>query len=1177
VYAVALALLALAQPAPAPALSAAEPIVGTVEDASGKPIPSADVWLSSGLSPGDEGPLVGRALWIADGRASVPKNPPVLARVHSDERGRFRFELPAEVMRSQEPLPLALWAFRAGGQVASRRLRWAIPPPADPVKLVLSPAAAANFRVVAPDATPAAGAVLFVTALDRVAVPEDLAARFAARTDSDGRAELTAFAPGAIRRIRVESPMFGTQIVHVATSNSAGPTTITLERAGRISGRVVTDDAKPASGLRLRARTFPDGFDSGGTVGSAEVATDGSGRFEIPAIAAGRLDLALDFESRPDLPYRGLAPKNLVIEAGLAASVEIALKRVVRIEGLVRERGTGLPIAGVSPEIPDPASRQGDRRKVVTDASGHFAGYMEGQQPFAFLYRTPKPFFIPADAPENFNLLPAGATSFTLPPIELVRGVQLRGTVVDETGKPVAEALVRASWNAKDSVPQWVSSATDGKGSFLLEGLDPLADLSLTAEADGLATAAPQSARVGAAKPPRLVVSRANTVVLAGRILDAAGRPIGSAEVRIMSQTRIREGRVWRSDPIEFVDRASLRTDADGRFVTPHGVRRGLEYAASVTARGLLPGRTVWLKAGGGATAEFPDLTLRRLQAVAGIVRDRQGRPIAGATVFQSGDGPMRTRAVSDDQGRFQLPGVIEGKAIILARKEGFRFHGQPIDTAAGSVEIVLLRTDDNPAALATLPSVLPRDEELALGRRLLAPYVQKVMARGSDADKYQASVTLAAIDPKRTLELIETEGKGKPRFALDALLSAVAVGMVEESPDEAMSIAETVQDPGARSWCLLGIFDKLPSQPRARKVEVLAQAQLQAKGIKQPEQKLRMLGRLVDRWLDLGERDRALALLNEGKALAKEVPPPGYELTTFAEALARVDLPAALALNDAARDSARRGDRVSRVFVFDRSYGEIAYRLARRDPAGSERVLSLIVDPFRRGGYVVAACWRMAAADLPRARRLVETIEDPFQQAYALGLMARALASADKAMATRLLDLAFERLEAHRDDTRSYSAPAAVAAVLLSAVEQIDPARVQETVWRAVALREPRLEERGEGTSGRADAELAMSLARYDRAAAAAVLARAIAAFGTTGVDTYRQGLVAAALVLIDPHRAVALVETMPDDPGTDRELPKNNARRLVVEMLGKRGDARWKSARDWGISLWLPEGIDL
>ena len=121
---------------------------------------------------------------------------------------------------------------------------------------------------------------------------------------------------------------------------------------------------------------------------------------------------------------------------------------------------------------------------------------------------------------------------------------------------------------------------------------------------------------------------------------------------------------------------------------------------------------------------------------------------------------------------------------------------------------------------------------------------------------------------------------------------------------------------------------------------------------------------------------------------------------------------------------------------------------------------------------------------------------------------MARALAAADKATASLLLDQAFNRLEENQYDQQSYPVPADIAAVLLQAVEQVDPARLQESVWRAVALRPPRLDGRGETANGRADAELAMNIARYDRAAAAAVLAPAIAAFSTTDVDTHRQGI---------------------------------------------------------------------
>ena len=51
-------------------------------------------------------------------------------------------------------------------------------------------------------------------------------------------------------------------------------------------------------------------------------------------------------------------------------------------------------------------------------------------------------------------------------------------------------------------------------------------------------------------------------------------------------------------------------------------------------------------------------------------------------------------------------------------------------------------------------------------------------------------------------------------------------------------------------------------------------------------------------------------------------------------------------------------------------------------------------------------------------------------------------------------------------------------------------------------------------------------------------------------------------ALALIDPLRAVALVESLPDEPGLDRTLPKNAARLYTAEILAKEGQARWQKA---------------
>jgi hypothetical protein len=897
-----LVLVVLTQAAPATG-PGVHPLVGTVVDAEGRPIGGVEVWLASGAEPDMVRTRTGLELWSTVARPPVGHEVPVLGRCRSGAEGRFRIDVPAEVARSQEPVPVALWAHRPGTRAAWRRLDWVVPGLEEAVRLVLGAAAGTTVRVLGPDGRPVDHARLAVVALAHLPVPTELAGRLAARTDRDGKAVIPGFAAGEIAAVRVESPRFGTQRGSPSRPDAGGTRTLTLEPAGRVAGRLVGDDGRPVTGLVVRATSYPEGLDLGGMVGMAEVASDDQGRFDILALAAGRLVLTLGFRPGEPPAFRGQPPVHRVVEEGRTTNVEVALRHAVLVQGVVRERGTGAPIPGVRPAL-NPA-RGGDA-SAVTDTEGRFAGFLLGDQPYAFLYSTPRPYFIPADAPESGHLLPPEATEYTLPPIELDRGAAVRGAVVDEAGRPVAGALVRASWEPAGGLLQSLTTQTDGRGEFRLEGVDPLTDLRLTASFRGASTGAPARARADAGRPVTLRISPANTVPLAGRVVDAAGRPIEGASVRIGSRTRTTKGQVWRRDPARFDDRDDLGTDAEGRFRTPYGLPREVEYQAQVRIAGRLPGQTEWVQPRDGQEAIFPDAVLRRLRSASGRVVDRQGRPVGGVTVLQAGDGPMRTCAVTDDQGRFRIDGLIEGRAFLFARKDGFRFHGQPIDTEADAVELVLTRADEPPAvALRTIPSAQTNEEEAALARRLLAPY-------------------------------------------------------------------------------------------------------------------------------------------------------------------------------------------------------------------------------------------------------------------------------AERAVAIRLMGAAFDGLDEHRDSRWTGSDASCVAAVLLPTVEQVDPARLNEFLWRAVSLRSPQPDERGQDTAGRTGAELAMNLARYDRATAAAILGPTLPQLGSAETDTHISAFVLTAEALIDPRRAVARLGGLPEDRSLDRSLPKNAARMMVADLLSQHGDERWRSLSQWGASMWRPESSD-
>ncbi len=250
---------------------------------------------------------------------------------------------------------------------------------------------------------------------------------------------------------------------------------------------------------------------------------------------------------------------------------------------------------------------------------------------------------------------------------------------------------------------------------------------------------------------------------------------------------------------------------------------------------------------------------------------------------------------------------------------------------------------------------------------------------------------------------------------------------------------------------------------------------------------KLLLMGQVAERFLDLDQAERGRAILREGEALAKQHPKAGwvgYARGAFAEELVQVDLEAALALTKDLADARE----------FDRHHGNIAHELGGRDPAQAERVLAMVKNALQRDRYTVRVVYRMAPLDLPKARRLALSVSDDCLKGYALGMVALRLAETGKDSARDLLESAFESLE--QSARRSQAKPmgiyniAPVAAVLVPVAERIDPNLVDEYLWRSLSMRPPNPgEPRPNGGSAQADVQLAMVLARYDRAIARSLI----------------------------------------------------------------------------------------
>ena len=355
-----------------------------------------------------------------------------------------------------------------------------------------------------------------------------------------------------------------------------------------------------------------------------------------------------------------------------------------------------------------------------------------------------------------------------------------------------------------------------------------------------------------------------------------------------------------------------------------------------------------------------------------------------------------------------------------------------------------------------------------------------------------------------------------------------------------------------------------------------MTQCLVNARAIKEPELRLIFQGQIAGRLLDLGETERATKILREGQKVAGELSRSalgGFGRGAFAEELSRIDVPAALALVEGLDDKNE----------FDRHHGNLAQRLAATQPAEAERVWQMVKQPLYRDGYAIRVCYAMAPRDLPRARTIAARINDPYTQAYTLGQMAFVLGRSDSSAAMGLVDEALSSLTTvasrKKEAYVNTQCAAATAATLLDVVQRIDPRQVPETLWRVLALRGPRCEDEREelGRLG-TEAEIAMLVLPYDRAIAHALLEPVLVHLPRLiagGVSYFPEQLFAGPAV-IDPHKAVAMMASLPTEPHPLRRQGWKTERNLVARLLASQGEERRHLLQEM-TRFWRPDAHDL
>jgi protocatechuate 3,4-dioxygenase beta subunit len=1041
---------------------------GVVKDEAGKPVPAAQVWaLSSHWQTGND----------------------EYGRQETDAQGRFELEIPSRWREgaAADRQVLAILAYRDGHGVGGIAFYRDAKLPDQPVEIALTAAASAALQVLDPDGKPLAGAAVkpaiiqvdtFYTHLSEsqarqtakqwgieprqtpwgtiaarytVPLPAELEKIASATTDDQGRAALQGQSHASLYGVVIESVAHGTQNFSrqsILPSAEKVLETITLNPLMELTGQLV---GKPedVGGKKIRIFGYPAGVAGGKVYGSVQttVTTDAEGKFQT-AVPEGTVMTMPLWDAKS--PLRPTPPEQFMAKRGAKNHVEIPLVQVVKVHGFVRDASSGKGVKGIRVHV----WNWGTSEPLETDDSGRYET-LGAAGPARVLFTCPADW-IPTNKSPTIAEDRIAGQDHELKAILLQPAVVLAGTVLDDSGKPAADAEVLATWFGYSQALEhddlnFAKVKTDAEGKFTIRGIDPASECRVTAEKDGAFTAAVKIVK-GKSTHLSLAIGDNGGVKLEGRVVDAAGKPVTAAKLELWHQP-------WRPDYFEATNERiavpagdDWKTDSEGRFTSP-ALRPDGKYRVALVDPRFEPSQTAWLDADSGKAAPLDDLLARKLGEHLGTVADKGGKPIAGARLVFQGGG-KRIEGTSDDQGKFKLSPAPDGPGLLFVSKDGCRFHGRRLSTFGQPLEIKLAKVSEPYGEkLEIKPPAMPLEKRRELARKLATDLIGQIGLDLTGEQRARVLKSLAEVDPQAALSSIDEKPFLVPMMN-DMIRYQAARTLMASSPEDALELVDGLKTAEhMQALTYVELAGALPADKQARKAELLAEALVKAQALKEPGFRLAAIARVAEGLLDAGDKDRGTKLLKDNAEEVKKLNKGGYDAFLrgmFAEELAQVDTEAAIALVTVITDYSEKV----------RHLGNIAHELGGLNPAEAERVLGLIKKPPAGSNYIwsrdsdaVKVCYRMAPVDLPRANKLADASADPFHKAHARGAMAVAIAKSQPAEAAALMRQAFDALdESVRPGVEipvSGGNAGNVGGWLVWQAQQLDPELGAEMSWR--------------------------------------------------------------------------------------------------------------------------------
>ena len=408
------------------------------------------------------------------------------------------------------------------------------------------------------------------------------------------------------------------------------------------------------------------------------------------------------------IKYGKIEPRDGVLDLG-----DVALRRGGTLQGRVLDDASGKPIAGAYVRPLGGLEQTLDiftTLNAISDANGNYE--LHGVAPTATtvlaLHRDYIPNVGPDELLEKFGdtsgpSLFADGENAARHDIRLTRAGTIRGTVLAPDGTPQPGAIIRTN-DAEEEFNLFYGEAhgvavSGADGKFRVHGIRAGEQLVVRARHPDFGEEVRRPARAGA----NLTITLRAARQLAGRVIDADGKPIAGVRVRITLAPR-----EDRKPNAERFHRLAV-TDAGGRFRVLRTVPGKL--LAHLSHPEFAPLQQAFDATEARSMLDIGLVRLRRGASISGIVIDGEDMPCSDVEVtaspadasqfagideresLRAGAGVTNRTVRSDARGRFRIVGLREGRFRLLASREDHVSSRPVADTGGEDARIQLLPT----------------------------------------------------------------------------------------------------------------------------------------------------------------------------------------------------------------------------------------------------------------------------------------------------------------------------------------------------------------------------------------------------------------------------------------------------------------------------------------------------